>query len=85
MGKSTENAVSWALYSGTHYSCGHLHMISQQDQTAIPAHSSKWTLCVTKKERGGGRKAIKGGGLGGGAWGKPDGYDHNMLFAFVKL
>lgn len=88
MGKSTENTVSWALYSGTHYSCGHLRMISQQDQTAIPAHSTKWTLWVTKNEKRkgvGGRKAIKGGGLGGGAWGKPDGYDHNMLFAVVKL
>lgn len=37
------------------------------------------------KKKVGRRKAIKGGGLGGGAWGKPDGYDHSMLFAFVKL
>lgn len=79
--------MTWALYSGTHYSCGHLHMLSQQDQTAVLAHSTKWTLWMTenekrKKKKG---KAIKGGGLGRGAWGKPGGYDHNMLFTFVKL
>lgn len=43
--------MTWALYSGTHYSCGHLHMLSQQDQTAVPAQSIKWTLWMTENEK----------------------------------